>query len=150
MSWDDEEDKANAKYDSNSGKGKNNIGGKNNKDQGGRNNNNNNNYYSGANRKCKPDNTVAVVQCPTKDTNKKTSGGFKDLLIEKCSWHQDSNHTTEKWYELRRHSRRLLSHDTFKTRRAKPKSMKAMAISKNPTRWSTSSSVASPPNERRS
>jgi hypothetical protein len=28
--------------------------------------------------------------------------------------------------------------------------MKAMAISKNPTRWSTSSSVASPPNERRS
>jgi hypothetical protein len=39
----DEEDKANAKYDSNRGKGKNNSGGNNNKDQGARNNNNNNN-----------------------------------------------------------------------------------------------------------
>jgi hypothetical protein len=33
---------------------------------------------------------------------KKTSGGFKDLLKEKCPWHLDDNHTTEQCYQLRR------------------------------------------------
>jgi hypothetical protein len=37
-----------------------------------------------------------------KDNSKKTSGGFKDLLKEKCSWHLDGNHTTEQCYQLRR------------------------------------------------
>jgi transcriptional accessory protein Tex/SPT6 len=77
-SWADEKDKANVKYDSNRGKRKNNAG-NNNKDQGGR-----NNYYSGPNRKSKPDNTIVSVQRPMKDSNKKTSGGFKDFLKVKC------------------------------------------------------------------
>jgi hypothetical protein len=93
-SWADEEDKANAKYDAIRGKSKQNAGGNNNnnnnRDQGGRNNN-----YSGPNRKRKPDNTVAAIQRPTKDNSKKTSGGFKDLLKEKCTWHLDGNHTPE-------------------------------------------------------
>jgi hypothetical protein len=58
-SWADEEDKANAKYDTNRGKSKHNAGG-----------NNNNNWnqgdcssnYSGPNRKRKPDNTVMAIQ----------------------------------------------------------------------------------------
>jgi hypothetical protein len=85
-SWADEEDKANAKYNSICGKSKHNTGGSstttnnNNRDQGGR----NNNYYSGPNHKRKPDNTVAAIQHPAKDNSKKTSGGFKDLLKEKC------------------------------------------------------------------
>jgi hypothetical protein len=62
----------------------------NNRDQGGRNNN-----YSGPNRKCNLDNTVAAIQRPAKDNSKKTSGGFKDLLKEKCPWHLEGNHTTE-------------------------------------------------------
>jgi hypothetical protein len=33
---------------------------------------------------------------------KKNSGGFKDLLKEKCPWHLDDNHTTEQCYQLRR------------------------------------------------
>jgi hypothetical protein len=90
-SWADEEDKANAKYDSIRGKSKHNTGGNNNRDQGGPNNNN----YSGPNRKRKPDNTVAAIQRPTKDNSKKTSSGFKDLLKEKCPWHLEGNHTTE-------------------------------------------------------
>jgi hypothetical protein len=92
-SWDDEEDKANAKYDAIRGKSKHNTGGSTNntRDQGGSNNNN----YSGPNRKRKPDNTVATIQHPTKDNSKKTSGSFKDLLKEKCMWHLESNHTTE-------------------------------------------------------
>jgi hypothetical protein len=69
-SWADEEDKANAKYDSNRGKSKNNTGGNNNnKDQGSR---NNNNYYSSFNRKHKPDNTTTAIQRPAKDNSKKT------------------------------------------------------------------------------
>jgi hypothetical protein len=98
-SWVDEEDKANAKYDAICGKSKQNTGGNNNnnRDQGGRINN-----YSGPNRKCKPDNTVAAIQRPAKDNSNKTSGGFKDLLKEKCSWHMDGNHTTEQCYQLRR------------------------------------------------
>jgi hypothetical protein len=70
-SWADEEDKANAKYDAIHGKSKQNPGGSKNNtwDQGGRNN------YSGPNRKRKPDNIVAAIQCPAKDNSKKTSGG---------------------------------------------------------------------------
>jgi hypothetical protein len=98
-SWADEEDKANAKYDAIRGKSKQNVGGNNNnnQDQGGRNNN-----YSGPNRKRKPDNTVAAIQRPAKDNSKKTSGGFKDLLKEKCPWNLEGNHTTEQCYPLRR------------------------------------------------
>jgi hypothetical protein len=98
-SWADEEDKANAKYDAIRGKSKQNAGGSNNnnQDQGGRNNN-----YSGPNRKRKPDNTVATIQRPAKDNSNKTSGGFKDLLKEKCPWHLEGNHTTEQCYQLRR------------------------------------------------
>jgi hypothetical protein len=82
ISWADEEDKANAKYGAIRGKSKNNLSGSNNnnRDQGGRNNNN----YSGPNRKRKPDNTVMTIQRPAKDNSEKTSGGFKDLLKEKC------------------------------------------------------------------
>jgi hypothetical protein len=92
ISWAAEEDKENAKYDAIRGKTKKNAGGSsnNNKDQGGRNNN-----YLGPNHKRKPDNTVAAIQCPVKDNSKKTSGGFKDLLKEKCPWHLEGNHTTE-------------------------------------------------------
>jgi hypothetical protein len=99
-SWVDEEDKANAKYDAIRGKSKQNTGGNNNnnnRDQGGRSSN-----YSGPNCKRKPDNTVATIQRPAKDNSKKTSGGFKDLLKEKCPWHLDGNHTTEQCYQLRR------------------------------------------------
>jgi transcriptional accessory protein Tex/SPT6 len=92
-SWADEEDKANAKYDTIHGKNKQNTGGGsgNNGNQGDRNNNN----YSGPNRKRKPDNTVAAIQHPAKENSKKNSGGFKDLLKEKCPWHLNGNHTTE-------------------------------------------------------
>jgi hypothetical protein len=98
-SWANEEDKANAKYDAIRGKSKQNMGSNNNsnRDQGGRSNN-----YSGPNRKRKPDNTVAAIQRPAKDNPKKTSGGFKDLLKEKCTWHLEGNHTTEQCYQLRR------------------------------------------------
>jgi hypothetical protein len=98
-SWADEKDKANAKYDAISGKSKQNPGGSNNnnRDQGGRNNNN----YSGPNHKHKPDNIVVAIQRPAKDNSKKTSGGFKDLLKEKCPWHLEGNHTTEQCYQLR-------------------------------------------------
>jgi hypothetical protein len=98
-SWADEEDKANDKYDAIRGKSKQNMGGhkNNNRDQGGRSNN-----YSGPNCKRKPDNTVASIQRPAKDNSKKTFGGFKDLLKEKCPWHLDGNHSTEQSYELRR------------------------------------------------
>jgi hypothetical protein len=100
MSWADEEDKANTKYDAIHGKSKQNTGGgsSNNGNQGGRNSNN----YSGPNRKRKPDNIVAAIQHPAKENSKKTSGGFKDLLKEKCPWHLEGNHTTEQCYQLRR------------------------------------------------
>jgi hypothetical protein len=99
-SWADEEDKANAKYDAIRGKNKQNTGGGsgNNGNQGGRNNNNN---YSGPNRKRKLDKTVAAIKRPAKENSKKNSGGFKDLLKEKCPWHLDGNHTTEQCYQLR-------------------------------------------------
>jgi hypothetical protein len=98
-SWADEEDKANAKSDTIRGKSKQNTGdgsNNNNGNQGGRNSN-----YSGPNRKRKTDNIVAAIQCPAKENSKKTSGGFKDLLKEKCLWHLDGNHTTEQCYQLR-------------------------------------------------
>jgi hypothetical protein len=96
----DEEEKANAKHDAIRGKSKQNTGGgsSNNGNQGGRNNNN----YSGPNRKRKPDNTVATIQHPAKENPKNASGGFKDLLKEKCPWHLDGNHTTEQCYQLKR------------------------------------------------
>jgi hypothetical protein len=99
-SWADEEDKAKVKYDTIRGKSKQNTDGGSSKNgnQGGRNNNN----YSGPNRKQKLDNTVAAIQCPAKENSKKTSGGFKDLLKEKCPWHLDGNQTTEQCYQLRR------------------------------------------------
>jgi hypothetical protein len=98
-SWANEKDKANAKYDAIRGKSKQNTGGgsSNNGNQGGRNNNN----YSGPNRKRKLDNIVAAIQRPAKENSKKTSGGFIDLLKEKCSWHLDGNHTTEQCYQIR-------------------------------------------------
>jgi hypothetical protein len=99
-SWANKEDKANAKYDAIRGKSKKNAGGNNNnnnRDQGGHNNN-----YSGPNRKRKPDNTITAIQRPAKDNSKKTSGGFKDLLKEKCPWYLEGNHTTEQCYQLRR------------------------------------------------
>jgi hypothetical protein len=131
-SWADEEDKANAKYDAIHGKGKQNTGGGggNNGNQGGHNNNN----YSGPNRKRKPDNTVAAIQRPAKENSKKTSDGFKDLLKEKCLWHLDDNHTTEQCSNSGEHSRTLQSHGTLMTRKARRRTTKAMATSRNPTR----------------
>jgi hypothetical protein len=98
-SWADEEGKANAKYDAIRGNSKQNAGGgsSNNGNQGVRSNN-----YSGPNRKHTPDNTVAAIQRAAKENSKKTSGGFKDLLKEKCPWHLDGNHTTKQCYQLRR------------------------------------------------
>jgi hypothetical protein len=43
-----------------------------------------------------------AIQRPANDNSKKTSGGFKDLLKEKCPWHLDGNYTTEQCYQLRR------------------------------------------------
>jgi hypothetical protein len=99
-SWADEEGKANAKYDAIRGKSKQNAGGgsSNNENQGGCNNNNNN--YSGPNRKRKTNNTVTAIPRPAKENSKKNSGGFKDLLKEKCPWHLNGNRTTEQCYQL--------------------------------------------------
>jgi hypothetical protein len=134
-SWANEEDKANAKYDSIRGKSKNNTCGNannNNKDHGGH----NNNSYSSSNRKRKPDNTVAAIQHPAKDNSKKTSGGFKDLLKEKFPWHLDGDHTTKQCAtNSGEHSRILQTHDLLMTRRARRRSTKAMATSRDQTRW---------------
>jgi hypothetical protein len=130
-SWADEQDKANAKYDAIRGKSKKNAGGNNNnnKDQGGRNNN-----YSGPNRKCKPDNTVVAIQRPAKDNSKKTSGGFKDLLKEKCLWHLEGNHTTEQCYQLRRALKDSPDPWPPHDKKGKKKPTKETTTSKNPTR----------------
>jgi hypothetical protein len=145
-SWVDEEEKANAKYDAIRGKSKQNAGGGsgNNGNQGGC---NNNNYYLGPNRKRKPDNTVAAIQCPAKENSKKTFGGFKDLLKEKCPWHLDGNHTTEQCYQLRRALKSTQSHRTLTTRRARRRTTETTATSRNPTRLSTSSSADYPADE---
>jgi hypothetical protein len=137
-SWADEEDKANAKYDAICGKNKQNTGGGsgNNGNQGGRNNNNN---YSGPNRKRKPDNTVAAIQRPAKENSKKNSGGFKDLLKEKCLWHLNGNHTTSSATSSGMHSRVLQSHRTLTIKRARRRTTEITTTSRNPTRLSTSS-----------
>jgi hypothetical protein len=137
-SWADEEDKANAKYDAIRGKNKQNTGGGsgNNGNQGGR---NNNNYYSGPNRKRKPDNTVAAIQRPAKENSKKTSGGFKDLLKEKCPWHLDGNHTTEQCYQLRRALKSIPEPPHPHDKKGKKRMTETTVTSKNPTRLSTSS-----------
>jgi hypothetical protein len=131
-SWANEEDKANAKYDAIRCKSKHNTGGSNNntKDQGGRNNNN----YSVPNRKHKPDNTVVAIERPAKDNLKKTSGGFKDLLKEKCPWHLEGNHTTEQCYQLRRALKDTPDPRPPHDKKGKKKPTRATATSKNPTR----------------
>jgi hypothetical protein len=130
-SWADEEDKANATYDTIRCKSKQNTGGdsNNNRNQGGRSNN-----YSGPNRKRKPDNTVVAIQRPAKDNSKKTSGDFKDLLKEKCQWYLDGNHTTEQCYQFRRALKDTQSHGTLTTRKARKRPTKATTSSRNPTR----------------
>jgi hypothetical protein len=146
-SWADEEDKANAKYDAIRGKSKQNTGGgsNNNGNQSGRNNNN----YSGPNRKRKPDNTVAAIQRPAKENSKKTSGGFKDLLKEKCSWDLDGNHTTEQCYQLRRALKGTLEPPHPHDKKGKRRTTMAMATFRNPTRRSTSSSADYPADENK-
>jgi hypothetical protein len=130
-SWADEEDKANAKYDAIRGKSKQNTGGNNNnnRDQGGRRRN-----YSGPNRKRKPENTITAIQRSAKDNSKKTSGGFKDLLKEKCSWHLDGNHTTEQCYQLRRALKDTPEQWHPHDKKARKRPTKATTTSKNPTR----------------
>jgi hypothetical protein len=129
--WADEEDKANAKYNAIRGKSKQSTGGNNNnnRDQGCRSSN-----YSSPNRKRKPDNTVATIQRPAKDNSKKTSGGFKDLLKEKCSWHLDGNHTTEQCYQLQRALKDTPEPRHPHDKKARKRPTKATATSKNPTR----------------
>jgi hypothetical protein len=108
-SWAHEEDKANAKYDAIRGKSKKNVGGTNNNgNQGGHNSN-----YSGPYRKRKPDNTVAAIQRPMKDNSKKNSGGFKDLLKEKCPWHLMATTLPNSATNSGEHSRTLQNHGTL-------------------------------------
>jgi hypothetical protein len=130
-SWADEDDKANAKYDAICGKSKQNTGGNNNNNgnQGGHSNN-----YSVPNRKRKPDNTVAAIQRPAKDNSKKTSGGFKDLLKEKCPWHLDGNHTTEQCYQLRQALKDTPEPRHPHDKKGKKRPTKATTSSRNPTR----------------
>jgi hypothetical protein len=131
-SWADEEDKANAKYDAIRGKRKQNTSGdsNNNGNQGGCSNN-----YSAANRKRKPDNIVAAIQCTEKDNSKKTSGGFKYMLKEKCPWHLDNNHTTEQCYQLRRALKDTPEPRHPNNKKGKKKTDEATTTSRNPTRW---------------
>jgi hypothetical protein len=142
-SWADEEDEANAKYDAIRGKTKQNAGGGsvNNGNQGGR---NNNNYYSGPNRKRKPDNTVMAIQRPAKENLKKNSGGFKDLLKEKFSWHLNGNHTTEQCYQLRHALKGTPEPPHPHEKRARRRTTEITTTSRNPTRPSTSSSADYP------
>jgi hypothetical protein len=136
-----DEEKANAKYDAIRGKSKQNTGGgsSNNGNQGGRNNN-----YSGPNHKRKPDNTVTAIQRPAKENSKKTSGGFKDLLKEKCPWHLDGNHTTEQCNQLRRALKDTPEPRHPHDKKGKRRPTKATTTSRNPTRQSTSSSADYP------
>jgi hypothetical protein len=76
---------------------------------------------------------VATIQRPAKDNSKKTSGGFKDLLKEKCPWHLEGNHSTEQCYKLRRALKD--SPDPQPPHDKKGKKKAATATSKNPTRW---------------
>jgi hypothetical protein len=124
-SWADEEDKANVKYDSIRGKGKNNTCNNNNKDHRGR---------SSSNCKRKLDNTVAAIQRPTKDNSKKTSGGFKDLLRKSAHGIWMAITPSSSATSSDEHSRIHLTHGLLTTRRARRKSTKAMTTSRNPTR----------------
>jgi hypothetical protein len=99
--------------------------------KGGRNNNN----YSGPNRKRKVDNTVAAIQRPAKHNSKKTSGGFRDLLKEKCPWHLEGNHTTEQCYQLRRALKDTPDPRPPHDKKGKKKPTRTTTTSKNPTRW---------------
>jgi hypothetical protein len=134
-SWADEEDKTNAKYDAIHGKSKQNTGGNNNNNnnnngnQGGRNSN-----YSGPNHKRKPNNTIAAIQRPAKDNPKKTSGGFKDLLKEKCLCIWTATTPPSSATNFGEHLRALRSHGTLTTRKARRRPTTAMATSRNPTR----------------
>jgi hypothetical protein len=83
---------------------------------------------------------------PAKDNSKKTSDGFKDLLKEKCQWHLEGNHTTEKCYQLRRALKDSPDPRPPHDKKGKKKAEKATATSKNPTRRRTSSSADYPPN----
>jgi hypothetical protein len=76
------------------------------------------------------------IQRPAKDNSKKTSGGFKDLLKEKCLWHLDGNHTTEQSSATNsgEHSRTPENHGTLTTRKARKRPTRATATSRNPIR----------------
>jgi hypothetical protein len=76
-SWADEENKTNAKYNSNRGKGKNNTGDNNNKDHDG-------------------------CQARDRQHHRGYLAPYKELLKEKCPWHIENIHTTEHCYQLRR------------------------------------------------
>jgi hypothetical protein len=84
-----------------------------------------------------------AIKRPAKENSKKTSGGFKDFLKEKCPWHLDGNHTTEQCYQLRR-ALKGTPEPPLMTRKARRRTTKAMATSRNPTRRSTSSSADYP------
>jgi hypothetical protein len=129
-SWADEEDKANAKYDSIRGKSKHNTDGNNNNNNnkqgsGGRGNNKN---YSGLNRKRKSDNTDASIQCPMKDNSKKTCLERSARGIWKATTPPSSATNSDE------HSKILQTHNLLMTRKARRKSTKATMISRNLTR----------------
>jgi hypothetical protein len=70
----------------------------------------------------------------SKENSKKTSGGFKDLLKEKCPWHLDGNHTTEQCYQLRRALKDTPEPQHPHDKKARRRTTKTMATSRNPTR----------------
>jgi hypothetical protein len=84
---------------------------------------------------------VSAIQRLAKENSKKTSGGFKDLLKEKCPWHLDGNHTTEQCYQLRRALKSTPEPPHPHDKKGNKKNDGAMTTSRNPTRQSTSSSV---------
>jgi hypothetical protein len=126
-SWADEEDKANTKYDAIRGKSKNNPGRSknNNRDQG---------VATTTTRvltASASQTTVANIQHPAKDNSKKTSGGFNDLLKEKCLWHLEGNHTTEQCYQLRRALKDTPDPRPPHDKKSKKKPTRPTATSKN-------------------
>jgi hypothetical protein len=84
--------------------------------------------------KRKSDNIVVAIQRPVKDNSKKTSGGFKDLLKEKCPWHLRATILPNSATNSGEHSRTLQTHGLLTTRTARKKPTKATTTSKNPTR----------------
>jgi hypothetical protein len=124
-SWADEEDKADAKYNSIRGKSKNNTGGNNNKDQGGRNNN-----YSVPNRDNKSRLYIALRRTTPKrplaaseTSSKRSARGIWMAITQPTSATNFGEHT-----------RTFSSHGLVTTRRARRKSMKATTTYKNLTR----------------